>query len=806
MRVPYSWLREYCAPEASLEEVERALTLSGTKVEAIHHHGVGNGGENFVVGRVLSAEQHPNADRLKVCTVDLGDGEPAQIVCGAPNVAAGQTVAVARPGAVMPDGTKLKKAKLRGVESQGMILSESELEISQDHDGIMVLEDGAAEPGTPLVDVLPVAEDVIEFEITPNRPDCLGVYGIARELAAAFDAPLAPEPWAEDPGQAGAVPGVEIDVQAPDLCPRFTVRLFEDVKVGPSPAWLKARLTAAGMRPINNVVDITNYVMLLTGQPLHAFDADKVAGGRLTIRRARDGEQLQTLDGQVRTLDSDMVVIEDADGPTSLAGVMGGARSEVSGTTTRVLLEAASWIGHNIHRTSQKLALRSEASARFEKGLAPEQAMEAQIVATRLLVELCGARIVGGTIDAGPFAQDPPAPVVLPLRAQRVASLLGMEIDRGRQARRLEALGFGVEETDEGLSVTVPPFRRGDVTREVDLIEEVARFELDRLPATLPKRRGAAGHLTPEARLRRRALDALIDRGAYEVVGWSFADPGVADRLRLPEDDPRRRFVVLDNPMSEDQSVMRTTLLGSLLDAARLNVSRGAGDLTLVEQGTVYLRRDDRKLPDEHRSLGLLLHGRAHQPTWGVPDPRPVDFFMAKGMLEALLQVLRVDWAVERATEPFLHPGRAAKVLAGGEEIGWVGELHPLVAREWDLSEQLAGFELHLDKLVAHAVAVPRFSPISSFPPVRQDIAVVVPDEVTAARVVETVRKAGGALLSDARVFDVFRGEQVGEGRTSLGVALTFQAPDRTLSDEEVAPVREKIVAALTELGGELRG
>ena len=386
MKVPLNWLREYCDPDLDVAGLEERLTMTGTKVEAIHHHGVPSA-ENFVVGRVLSAEQHPDADRLKVCVVELGEESPATIVCGAPNVAAGQTVAVARPGARMPDGSKLKQAKLRGVVSEGMILAASELEIGPGGEGIMVLDDAMLDaelaPGTPLADVLPISTDVIELEVTPNRPDCLGVYGVARELHAATGAPLAPEPWRDDPGSPGAVSGAEVRVECPDLCPRFTARAFEHLTVAPSPPWLAARLSAAGQRPINNVVDITNYAMLLTGQPLHAFDLDRVAGARLTVRRAGEGEQVATLDGQTRTLDPEMVVIEDADGPTSIAGLMGGERSEVQPQTTRVLLEVASWHGPNIHRTSWALGLRSEASGRFEKGLAPEQCLWAQAVATQ---------------------------------------------------------------------------------------------------------------------------------------------------------------------------------------------------------------------------------------------------------------------------------------------------------------------------------------------------------------------------------------------------------------------------------------
>lgn len=812
MRVPYRWLREYCAPDITIEELEQRLTISGTKVEAIHAHGVGGEGANFVVGKVVSCGKHPDADRLNVTTVDVGDGgEPQQIVCGAPNVAAGQTVAVARPGAIMPDGTKLKKAKLRGVTSNGMICSEDELGLAGERSGgIMVLDDHLA-AGTPLADVLPILDAVIEFEITPNRPDCLGVYGIAREVHAATGAPLAPAPWADDPGTPGYVPGAHVRIEAPDLCPRFTARVFENVTIGESPRWLKARLLAAGLRPISNVVDITNYAMLLTGHPLHAFDLDKVAGGELTVRRAQDGEQIETLDGQTRTLDSDMLLIEDADGPTSIAGVMGGARSEVADSTTRVLMEVASWIGPNIHRTSNKLQLRSEASGRFEKGLAPEQAAEAQAVATKLMIELTGATVAGGTIDAGPFAADPWPSKTIRLREARVASLLGLVIPRARQKATLTALGFGVQDAPDGLDVTVPPFRRNDVTREADLVEEVGRFDLDKLPATLPKRRGTAGRMSADQRLRRRAVDALVGRGAYEIVGWSFTEPGVAERLRLPADDPRRSFVALQNPMSEDHSVLRTTVLGSLLDAVAHNVARGNADLALLESGAVYVAREGEQLPHEHRALGAVVHGRLTPPSWGDTDNKAevADFFAAKGLLAAVLDTLRVEWSVEAAPEPFLHPGRSARVLVGpeGEPVGWLGELHPLVGRAWELDGTVAAFEVDLDRVVAHAVAVPRYQDLTSFPPVHQDLAVIVENGVRAADVLSVVRDAGGKLLQDVRVFDVYTGEQVGEGSKSLALALTFQAPDRTLSENDIAPIRGKVVTALSsKVGGRLRG
>src|SRR4051794_10585501 len=792
MRAPLSWLEEYVQPGLSVHELAERLTMTGTKVEAIHHHGVGDPAA-FVVGRVLEAERHPDADRLTVCRVDVGEEQAAQIVCGAPNVAAGQAVAVARPGAVMPDGSTLGKAKLRGVESAGMILAEDELGIGTDHAAIMVLPDGLP-PGTPLDQALPITTPVIELEITSNRPDCLGVYGVAREAHAATGADLAPPPWDSDPHPAGeAIEGVEIAVECPDLCPRFTARAFEDVTIGLSPPWLKARLMAAGQRPINNVVDITNYAMLLTGQPLHAFDLDRVAGGRLVVRRAGDGEKVETLDGQVRELDSDMVVIEDAAGPTSIAGVMGGARSEVHEGTTRVLMEVATWDGPNINRTSARLGLRSEASGRFEKGLSPRQALEAQAVASALMVEVCGARPVGGTIDVGGPGPDP-QPVRL--REARVGELIGVPVALARQAEILRSLGFGVAEEREGLVAQVPHWRARDVYREADLVEEVARIDgVDRLPATLHAPH-AAGGLTPQQRAVRRAQDVLVGRGLYEIAGWSFTEPALLDRLRFPADHPIRQVVRVQNPMSERESIMRPTLIGSLLDAAAHNLARGAADLGLFECGTVY-RATDGPLAEEHQVLAALLVGRG-------------DVLAAKALLEAVLDTLRVEWSVEATEQESLHPGKAGGVVVAGERVGFVAEIHPLVARAWDIEQPVTSFAINLDAVVAAAPEVITYRDVTSFPSLRQDIAVVVGDGVPAGRVVEVVRGAGGALLERARIFDVFRGENLNParpGHVSLAIHLEFRAADRTLTDEDVAPVREAIVAALRDqLGGELRG
>jgi phenylalanyl-tRNA synthetase beta chain len=796
-------MKDYVDPGLTPEKLAERLDLTGTEVDGIFTHGVREE-DNFVVGRVLEREQHPDADRLSVCQVATGEGDVSTIVCGAPNVAAGQTVGVALPGAIMPDGTRLKRAKLRGVPSNGMILAEDELAIGQDHAGIMVLSDELT-PGTPLADVLPISTAVLELAITSNRPDCLSIYGVAREVHAATGAPLNPPPWLEDPGTPGPIEGVRIEVENPDFCPRFTARLFEDVTIAPSPAWLKQRLMASGQRPINNVVDITNYVMLLTGQPLHAFDWDLVSGGHLVVRMARDGEKMTTLDDVERTLDSRMGLIDDDEGPTSIAGLMGGRRSEVQPTTTRVLMEAANWDGPTMHRTSQKLNLRTEASARFEKGLAPEITLWAQAVSTQLMLELTGARLVDGTVDIG--GEGPPAKTIR-LRDAKVTGLLGASVPLGEQAELLERLDFGVTDTGDGLEVTVPAVRRNDVTREVDLIEEVARlWGLDKLPSTLPAH-GASGRLTAEQKLRRRAADALVGIGFSEAIGWSFEAPDMARRLRVSHP-----AVKLRNPLSEDLSVMRTTLLGSLLTSVRHNVARGREDVRLFEEGAVYFDRPHGRtptaaearstpLPDERNHLAALLTGRLRAPSWGESAPPSADFFAAKGVLEALLGALRVEFSVVRGDDAFLHPGRAARVLVAGEDAGWLGEIHPGVAAEWDLG-QVAGFELDLGVVLPHAVSAPHYEDLTSFPAIRQDLAFWIPADRTAAELVEVVRGAGGKLLRDVGVFDVY----AREGQTSLAVRLEFRASDRTLTDEEIAPQRSKIVEAVkSKLEGELRG
>jgi phenylalanyl-tRNA synthetase beta chain len=810
MRVPVAWLRAYCDPGLSAGEIAERLNTSGTEVERIDRVGVGDA-SSFVVGKVVDARQHPDADRLRVCKVDDGSGgEPRTIVCGAPNVESGQTVAVALPGAVMPNGEPLGEAKLRGVVSSGMILAEDEVGVGEDHGGIMVLPDDLP-AGAPLIEHLQIADEVLDLAVAPNRPDCLSVYGVAREVHATAGARLAEDPSARDATPASddvAEDHCAVAIEDPDICLRFTARVFEDVKIGPSPLWLKARLSAAGQRPISNVVDITNYVMLLTGQPLHAFDLDLVRGGQIVVRKAKPGERITTLDGVDRELDPEMAVVCDAEGPSGIAGIMGGQISEVSDATTRVLMEAATWVGPNIMRSESRLALRTEASNRFEKQLHPELAMAGQRLAARLMVELCGARMVRGTLDAYPR---PAEPRVVQLRLERIERILGVAVPRDEVLGILARLGFRVVVASGAINVEVPYWRDGDVQREADLVEEVGRvYGLERIPRTLPARRKAVGGLTRAQRLRRSAEDALRHRGADEIVAYSFTSPEKLARLRLG-DGPLLR---LANPLSEEHSVMRPLLLPGLLDAARHNAAHGRPDVALFESAHVYLGGGElERAPDgsprgaapaeERHHLGALFT-RAAPGGWRT-RARGADFYSAKGMLEGVLATLAVTSRSEPAERPFLHPGRSASVLAGdGRELGWIGELHPLVAREWDL-EGAAAFEIDLDLALEIEPGEVPYRDVTTYPAVVQDIAVVAPEEVPAARIEAAVRAGGGELLDRVHVFDLYYGEQLGKGNRSLALRLEFRSPDRTLTDEDVAQLRQAIEARLGEIGGRLR-
>ncbi len=762
MRVPISWLREYVPVEVPLEELAARMNVSVAEVERIERQGVADTDGNhglYLVGRVVEAGKHPNADRLQLCQVDVGEGSPRQIVCGAWNFGAGATVAVALPGAVLPGGQKLERAKLRGAVSDGMILSERELDLGSEHGGILVLDDGP-EPGTPLADVVPLGDDVIELETTPNRPDLLSVYGVAREVGALYGVPLGPWPGTEPQ----RVADDDVDVAVEDLvgCPRYIGRIFRDVRVGPSPPWLKARLIAAGMRPISNVVDVTNYVMHALGNPLHAFDLATLDGGRVIVRRARGGEELRTLDGQPRRLDGGDLVIADGARAVAIAGVMGGEETEVTERTTDVLLEAANFEPVAILKTSERLGLRTDGSNRWEKGVDPYLAEHAARLATELIVELSGARWIG---DADVRGELPERPVVR-LRPERTSQLAGLEIPAEEQRERLGRLGF---EVDGDWSVTVPTWRARDVTREADLIEEVVRFRLDDVPHTLPLRRASFGRLKPSQRLRRAVEDILVGCGLTEVYTSSLV-PGDPDpaALRLP------------TPLTSDQAILRTTLLTGLVEAARRNLAAGNEDIGLFEIGHVYLLPADPR-PTERTRVGAIVDR---------------GFSQAKGIVETVYAALAVDPEFVRAQEPFLHPGKAAHT---GE--GWVGELHPTrLAGTWGV------FELDLEALLDRVPERVVYEDVISFPAVHQDLAFVVDVDVAAGELFAAAREAAQPELRELRFLSDYRDPPIPEGKKSLAFSVSFQSPERTLTDEDAAALRERIVKSLGKrFGAELR-
>ena len=763
MKVPVSWLREYVDFDWPVEELARRLVVTSCEVDRVVRRGVPDSDgnlEHYVVGRVLDAHKHPNADKLTLCRVDVGAGEPKQIVCGATNVATGQTVAVVLPGAVMPEGFTIEKRKLRGELSEGMILSERELELGQDHTGIMVLAEGL-EPGTPLVDVLPLGDDVLEIETGFNRPDLTSVYGIAREVSVLTGASLAAQPGTTSNSLLQG--NEELDLRVDDLerCPRYVGRLFRDVTLGPSPPWLKARLSAAGMRPISNVVDVTNYVMLALGNPLHAFDHDKLAGGRIVVRRALPGEELHTLDGQPRKLDPDDLVIADAERGIAIAGIMGGEETEVGPDTTNVLLEAANFEPLGILRSAERLHMRTEGSTRWEKGVDPELAPVAAAYATDLLLELTSARWVGeGDIRGEPLVRP-----VIEYRPPRASEVVGVELAEDRQRTTLEGLGF---EVAADWTVTTPSWRVRDVRREIDVVEEVARFALDEVPRTLPERREAFGWLKRDQRLRRLIEDVLVGCGFHEAYTYSLQDW-----------DPDPNAVELPVPLSALQRILRTTLVHGLVGAARHNVDAGNDDVALFEVAHVYLPTGE-PLPEERWRVGGIVSG---------------GYLRAKGAVESIFRTLHAEPRFEPAEHAWMRTPASARV-----QSGWVAQLDPeLLEGEWGC------FELDLAELFALVPERLLYDDVITYPPVLQDLAFLVDEGVPAGDLAKAVREID-PLVREAAVVEDYRGEGIPAGKKSVLLRVAFQSPERTLSNEDAAALRERIVADAAErFGASLR-
>ncbi len=798
MRVPLKWLAEYAPVTLPPEELARRLTLSVAEVEDIISTGPWD--EHVRVGQVLRVEPHPNADRLRLVTVNLGNRQE-RVVCGAPNVAEGQKVAFGEVGARLINGKTgepmvLTPARIRGVESAGMVLSEKELGISDEHEGILVLPPDAP-VGVLLREYL--GDVVLDLSVWANRPDLLSIIGVAREVAALTGQPLR-EPHVVYP-EAGppAAERVRVQIVDPDLCPRYIDMVIEGVSVGPSPEWMQRRLEAAGMRPINNIVDITNYVMLEYGQPLHAFDYDAIGGRTIIVRRARPGETLVTLDGERRELAPDMLVIADAERPVALAGVMGGQDSEVSERTTTVLLEAANFYGPSIRRTAARLKMRSEASTRFEKGLPAELAAVGARRAAQLMAELAGGRVAPGMVDVYPGRREP---VHIQVPAARLRQVLGIDIPPQRVTAVLRGLGFGVTTTPEGYLVDVP-YWRPDVRIADDVAEELIRIVgYDDLPVTTIRGRVPPPIRQPHRELRERVKDILAAAGMQEIMTYSLVS---AEQLRwvVPPDELEHRPPLrVANPLSADRSVLRTSLRGSALETLARSLRVHRGETALFETAVVYLPRDG-DLPEEREMLVGVVGGRRLD-RWNQPTSDPVDFFDAKGYLEALFERLALAPEWSPAEEYGLLPGRTAAIRVDGQQVGVVGQVHPETAAQFDIEGECFLFEVRLDLLTELAQRRREYAPYATTPVVAQDLAVVVDATTPAAEVLRIIR--AGRYVVSATVFDEYSGGQLPPGKRSIAVRVLFQDPARTLTDEEVAASRRQIVARLErELGATLR-
>lgn len=788
MRIPLTWLNDYfTTPLSDTDAIAGALTRAGLEVEGVAR--VAEGFESVLTGRIVEANPHPNADRLRICQTDIGAKEPLQIVTGAQNVQVGDVVPVAMIGAKLPNGLEIKASKLRGVDSFGMYCSLRELALPDGIDGVHVLA-----PDTPLgvnaAGVMGVGDEVLEVAVLANRPDALSILGIARELAAAglgtLRVPEVPTLTTE------GVSPLAVSLQAPDLCLRYAAQVLEGVSVGPAPDWMRSRLEAAGIRSISNVVDVTNFVMLELGQPLHAFDRMALSPSTLQARRAKTGETMTTLDGIERTLDAEMLVIADERGPQAIAGVMGGAHSQVTTETKTIVLEAACFNPSSVRRTAKHLALASESSYRFERGVDPEGTMRALARAVQLLGEVAGARTSTPAVDVQ-AASDLMRPLCVTLRLERVQRVLGAELRLDEAREKLARIGFEVT-GENPWHVRVPGFRRYDVTREIDLIEEIARLVgYDQVPATLMPLDGL-GELGSREAMRRRVRDLLEGAGLSEVVTSSLTNPAALGLAKAPVDE----IVKLANPLA-DMGALRTSLLPGLLEVARFNHYQGCSDVAVYELGKTYHQKPS-GLIEEPSWVAFLVMGEQAEGVWKrAPEVLTADYFWAKGIVERLFQGLGLPnpQAFAYPEDPALHPGRAARLEVEGTLVGFVGEVHPGVYAAYDLPAggRAAVAWLSLEALEAQATgSVRSFVSFGRFPAMLRDLALVVPDSTPSSAVVSALRDIGGTALEAIEVFDRYAGPQVPAGRVSLGLRLTYRVADRTLSDEAVDPIHQRIV------------
>ncbi len=816
MRVSYDWLKTMIDVPESPKELSDEYIRTGTEVEAIDV--VGESFDHVVTAQVLEKTPHPDSDHMYVCKVSVGDKnvdaegnpEPLQIVCGAQNFEAGDHIVTAMIGAELPGGIKIKKSKLRGVASFGMNCSARELGIGGDHAGIMILPEDAP-VGMPFGEYYGSSDTVLDCEITPNRPDCLSMIGMARETGAIFDRDYHVELPAIK-SETGRATADEISVEIADegLCDRYVARIVRNVKVGPSPDWMVKRLNSLGIRPHNNIVDITNYVMMLTGQPLHAFDLSTFAehDGRrsVVVRAAKQDETFQTLDGEERVLDAGMGLITDDERPVALAGVMGGMDSEITDASVDVLVESACFNAGRTSHTSRDLSLISDASIRFERQVDETGCVDVANVTCALIEELAGGEVAPGYVDVYPA---PKTIDSITLRYQRVLDICGAPIERDFVVRSLTRLGCTVEETGEDYLVTPPSFRP-DLPREIDLIEEVLRlWGMGRVEATIPAAKNHIGGLTHEQQLTRRVGQILRACGLNETTTFGFAAPGDLEKIHMSADG-RGVPVVLMNPLVAEQTEMRRSLLPGLLQSVAYNEAHGTTNVHLYEIGTLFHGRENASLPRETQSVAGVLTGSWTDQTWNNTVDK-LRFFAGKGIVEELLEQLRVPKVRFRVAEgegyDFLQPGRAAEVLSGGTVLGWVGEIHPEAREAMNINQIVVAFELDLDKLIKGAHNQENYHEFSPFPAVQHDLAIVVPDEVTCEDLLQRITSAGGKLLENVRLFDVYRDPiRVGVGKKSMAFSLTYRSDDHTLTSDEVERAHGKIVTKLCKAtGGEVR-
>ena len=794
MKVSLSWLAEYTPIKMDPAALADALTMVGLAVDAVVDR-FGYLG-SVCVGRILTVEAHPAAEHLRVCQVEVG-GRTLPIVCGAPNAAAGMLAPVALPGTTLPNGTVLEESIIRGQRSVGMLCSAAELALGAESAGIMVL-DGRLSPGAPLNVALRLSDPVLEIDLTPNRPDCLSIIGVAREVAAIQRTRLRcpREIPAGDDEPVRRLTSVTIE--APGHCPRYAARVLERVAVAPSPFWLQDRLLSVGLRPINNIVDVTNFVMLECGQPLHAFDLDRLAGQRIVVRTAAPGERFVTLDQKERVLDADMLMICDGEKPVAVAGVMGGLNSEIQQDTTRVLIECACFDPASIRRTSKRLGLSTEASYRFERGVDPAGSVRAANRAAELMAAVSGGRPVGGVIDAHPRPW-----VARPIRLgiRRTNRVLGTHLPKQKIARLLESVEFRVTRTAARDEIeVVPPSFRGDVSRPEDLMEEAARLSgFESIPTRFPSVPISEEPPPPRLGLRQRVKETLTGFGFSEVITYSFIHADACDRLRLAPDDRRRRTVALLNPLTEEQAVMRPSLVPGLLETLRTNLSRQVRNLRIFEVGKAYIASGG-ELPEEPEIIAGLWSGARHAASWHGKE-MPVDFYDLKGAVEGLLAALKLaDIRFTRAAHESCRttrPGHTAVVMAAGQEIGRIGEVHPAVLSAFDLKQTAYVFELDaasIEGLVSQARCRLR---IPKFPAIVRDITLVVAAKVEAQRLLDTVSAMNLELLESAHLFDVFTGDPIASGKKSLSLRLTYRSPEKTLEDEEIGGLHQSVTERL---------